>query len=205
MPKLVYDWVLVQVYHDEGHGFVECAKRFGFCPTAWIKAVKRGALKVAPSRFRDRRRKYDWSEVQAYYDGGHTYRQTAAHFGFCSEAWFKAIKRGEIVTRAPGMPIAQLLSSTKRNRHHVKTRLLKAPLAESLPSVRSRRVVGTTAQHAPRSRQRRQERPPPHKPSDALSQLPQPNADLRRPECQATPVARARGVRVVYFVASIPG
>ncbi|MGA7202469.1 MAG: HNH endonuclease signature motif containing protein [Candidatus Cybelea sp.] len=128
MPKLVYDWVLVQVYHDEGHGFVECAKRFGFCPTAWIKAVKRGALKVAPSRFRDRRRKYDWSEVQAYYDGGHTYRQTAAHFGFCSEAWFKAIKRGEIVTRAPGMPIAQLLSSTKRNRHHVKTRLLKAQL-----------------------------------------------------------------------------
>lgn len=130
MPKLIYDWAVVQAYHDEGHGFVECAKRFCFCHTAWIKAIERGALRVAPTRFRDRRRKYDWSEVQAYYNSGYTYRQTAAHFGFCSEAWSKAIKRGEIISREPGMPIAQLLSSTKRWRH-VKVRLLKAQLLQN--------------------------------------------------------------------------
>ena len=131
MPRKLHDWNAVQAYHDEGHGFVECAERFGFCHTAWIKAIKRGALKAAPTRFTDRRRKYDWSEVQAYYDAGHTYRQTAAHFGFCSEAWSKAIKRHEIITREPGMPIAQLLSSTKRCRRHVKVRLLKAQLLQN--------------------------------------------------------------------------
>ncbi|MGA8797634.1 MAG: hypothetical protein WB526_11305, partial [Candidatus Cybelea sp.] len=75
MPKVIYDWAVVQAYHDEGHRFVECAKPFGFSHTAWIKAIKRGALKAAPARFRDRRRKYDWSEVQAYYNAGYTYAE----------------------------------------------------------------------------------------------------------------------------------
>lgn len=131
MPRILYDWEAVQAYHDQGHGFVECSRRFGFCHTAWIKAIKRGALRVTPTRFADRRRRYDWAEVQRYYDHGTTYRQAAAHFGFCSEAWDKAVKRGEMKPRLPGMPIADLLSSSKRNRSHVKRRLIGAQLLQN--------------------------------------------------------------------------
>lgn len=100
MPKVIYDWAVVQAYHDEGHRFVECAKPFGFSHTAWIKAIKRGALKAAPARFRDRRRKYDWSEVQAYYNAGYTYAECIAFFGFQRDTWTAAVKRGDLRGRA---------------------------------------------------------------------------------------------------------
>jgi 5-methylcytosine-specific restriction endonuclease McrA len=131
MPRTIHDWKAVQAYHHGGHGFVECAHRFGFCHTAWIKAIKRGALRVAPARFADRRRRYDWAEVQAYYDDGRTYRQAAAHFGFCSEAWDKAVKRGDIKPRPPGMSIPELLSGSKRSRPHLKARLIRARLLQN--------------------------------------------------------------------------
>jgi hypothetical protein len=133
MARVLHDWNAVQAYHDQGHGFVECARHFGFTHTAWTKAIKRGALRAVPSRFRDRRRRYDWAEVQAYYEVAKSYRKTAAHFGFCSVAWYKAIQRGEIQPRPPekGMPISELLSSPKRNRSHLKGRLLRAKLLEN--------------------------------------------------------------------------
>ncbi len=71
----MWDWALIQRYHDEGHGFVDCQRKFGFSHTAWVKAIKRGELRSAPSLFRDRRRKYDWAIVQAFYDEGHSYRE----------------------------------------------------------------------------------------------------------------------------------
>jgi len=126
MANKIYDWNAVQAYYDEGHGFVECARRFGFTHTAWVKAIKRGEVKAAAVRFQDRRRRYDWAEIQAYYDLGHSYRETAEHFGFCSAAWYDAIGRGEITTRPFGMSIVQLLASPKRNRSHLKMRLIKA-------------------------------------------------------------------------------
>lgn len=131
MAKRTYDWNAVQAYYDAGHGFVQCSKRFGFTHAAWIKAMRRGSLRLEPSPFRDRRRRYTWSDVQAFYDKAHTYRETAAVFGFCSAAWFKAIERGEIKNRAAVMPIAQLLASRKRNRTHIKLRLLKDGLLEN--------------------------------------------------------------------------
>jgi len=82
MPRLLHDWNAVQAYHDEGHGFVESSQRFGFSHTAWIKAIQRGKLRVAPTPFKDRRLKYDWAEVQSYHDAGHSYRQCKARFGF---------------------------------------------------------------------------------------------------------------------------
>jgi 5-methylcytosine-specific restriction endonuclease McrA len=131
MAKNIYDWQAVQAYHDEGHGFVECSRRFGFTHTAWNKAIKRGRLRVPPSRFRDRRRRYDWAQVQEFYDAGNSYAATAVKFGFCAEAWYGAISRGEIKARHRiGMPIAELLSGPRENRSHIKMRLLKAGLLE---------------------------------------------------------------------------
>lgn len=45
------------------------------------------------------KQRYDWAAIQAYYDSGHTYRETKAHFGFSSGAWGKAVEAGKLVTR----------------------------------------------------------------------------------------------------------
>lgn len=127
MRKRVHDWAAIQRYHDEGHGFVECQRRFGFTHTAWRKAIERGDLQSAATPFRDRRRKYDWAVVQAYYDDGHSYRECMAKFGFKANSWHKAVVRGEIKPRPLGMPIEALLQGP-RDRHHVKGRLLRAGL-----------------------------------------------------------------------------
>jgi len=126
----IHDWRAVQQYHDLGHGFVACQKRFGFTHTAWIKAIKRGELRTKPSLFPDRRRKYDWSDIQAYYDEGHSYRQCRERFGFNAMSWYKARQRGEMQTRPLGMPLEELLVG-RRCRNHVKIRLLRAGILEN--------------------------------------------------------------------------
>jgi 5-methylcytosine-specific restriction endonuclease McrA len=130
MGKRVWDWQAIQQYHDEGHGFVECQRRFGFSHTAWVKAIKRGEL---IARFRksggkvldpsDRRRIYDWTAVQAYYDDGHSYPECRAKFGFCAAAWTRAVRRGDLRARARAIPVAVLLATTK-SRATVRRRLL---------------------------------------------------------------------------------
>ncbi|HKU67960.1 MAG TPA: HNH endonuclease signature motif containing protein [Candidatus Baltobacteraceae bacterium] len=132
--KRVWNWTEIQRYHDEGHGFVECRKRFGFSHTAWVKAIKRGELRTADVPFRDRRRRYDWAEVQEYYDAGHTYRECKAHFGFCAEAWGKAVRRGELRARARSLPIPVLLLTTK-SRAAVRRRLLNEGLLRNECSI----------------------------------------------------------------------
>lgn len=90
--------------------------------------MRRGVLRVAPASFADRRRKYDWAHVQAHYNEGHSYRQCKAKFGFYAASWTAAVRPGDIKARPLGMPIAELLSNPKRNRKHVKARLLRAGL-----------------------------------------------------------------------------
>lgn len=76
------------------------------------------------------RRRYNWSEVQAYYDEGHSVNQCVAHFGFSKQTWHAAKTRGDIVTRPHAMPIEQLLAAP-RNRNHLKKRLIRAGLLAS--------------------------------------------------------------------------
>jgi 5-methylcytosine-specific restriction endonuclease McrA len=124
MGRVLHDWTAIQAYHDDGHGFVECSKKFGFSHTAWTKAIKRGRLQARLTLFTDRRRKYDWAKVQAYYDEGHTYLQCAAHFGFCSEAWDGAVKRGDIQARRRGRSLERVLQS-RSSRWCKKLKLLR--------------------------------------------------------------------------------
>jgi len=131
MGKRVWDWSAIQRYHDEGHGFVECQHHFGFTHGAWNKAIKRGDLRAKETRFADRRRRYDWAEVQAYYDEGHTYRECKAKFGFCAEAWTKAVRRGELMARARSLPVPVLLATTK-SRAAVRRRLLSEGLLQNI-------------------------------------------------------------------------
>lgn len=128
MPKRIYDWCAIQAYYDAGNGFTMCRQRFGCSHAAWSKAIKRGDLFAKPTRFQDRRRRHDWSEVQAYYDAGHSIRECSCRFKFSIAAWTKARVRGEFKSRKKGMPIEILLSSARRQRSHVKQRLLNAGL-----------------------------------------------------------------------------
>ena len=41
--------------------------------------------------------RYDWSEVQRYYDQGHDRDECRGRFGFSMVAWYKAIRRGTLV------------------------------------------------------------------------------------------------------------
>jgi hypothetical protein len=127
--RKIYDWTAIQAYHDAGHSFVECRARFGFTHTAWVKALKRGELGSGERQFADRRRRYDWSAVQRYYDEGHTYRQCRAQFGFNAASWTKAVRRGELRARARAWPIDEMLAKCK-SRRSIKRRLLEVGLLE---------------------------------------------------------------------------
>ncbi len=133
MGKKIYDWVEVQRFVDEGRSFVNAQKHFGFSHTAWVKAIRREALFAGERPFIDRRRRYDWAAVQAYYDEGHTYRECRVHFGFCAESWSKAVRRGDLTARARAAPIPVLLATAK-SRRSVKSRLLQAGLLENVCS-----------------------------------------------------------------------
>jgi 5-methylcytosine-specific restriction endonuclease McrA len=133
MARVIYDWVEIRRFVDEGHGLVESQKRFGFSHTAWVKAIRRGSLRAAERPFGDRRRRYDWSAVQAYYDEGHSYRECRAEFGFCAESWSKAVRRGELTAKARSAPIHTLLATTK-SRNSVRRRLLRDGILENVCS-----------------------------------------------------------------------
>ena len=60
------------------------------------------------------RLKYDWTEVQLYYDEGNSVRACMAHFRITAMTWQKARLRGEIASRRHGMPNAQLFAGVAK-------------------------------------------------------------------------------------------
>jgi hypothetical protein len=77
-------------------------------------------------------RRYDWAEIQRYYDEGHSIRACARRFGFCLESWHRAVRAGLLVSRPAGAPIETYLVRGRRtNRSHLKQRLLAAGLKEN--------------------------------------------------------------------------
>src|SRR4051794_11616612 len=51
-------------------------------------------------------RRYDWAEVQSFYDKGHSVRACVERFGFSRQTWHAAVQRGAVVPRAFPMPLA---------------------------------------------------------------------------------------------------
>ena len=77
-------------------------------------------------------RRYDWDQVQRYYDEGNSVRDCIARFGFSRQTWHAAVQRGAVVPRAHPMPIEQLLvADTYRSRHNVKARLIAEGLKQN--------------------------------------------------------------------------
>jgi transposase-like protein len=76
-------------------------------------------------------RRYDWNEIRAYYDAGHSMTECRRRFGFSRNAWWDAIRRGAIVPRPRSEPIDAILAAgRRRNRNHIKSRLVTAGLKE---------------------------------------------------------------------------
>jgi 5-methylcytosine-specific restriction endonuclease McrA len=76
-------------------------------------------------------RRVDWARVQAYYDEGHSVRECAEVFGFSTWAWSGAAKRGQVTARPGFRPLSEVFAAdTRRNRGHLKTRLLRAGLKD---------------------------------------------------------------------------
>jgi hypothetical protein len=111
----------------EGLRVTQVARQLGIStPTACYHARKLGipaSTKYAP---RD-----DWPEIQHYYDQGHSLRECEQKFGFSRRSWGKAVARGDIVPRAPHIPLGYLLvAGPRRNRTHIERRLLSGGLKE---------------------------------------------------------------------------
>lgn len=81
-------------------------------------------------------RRYDWEEVQRYYDAGHSVRDCQDRFGFSRQTWHAAVNRGAIVARPHGLPLDELLvAGVYRARFNLKTRIVKAGLKQKLCEV----------------------------------------------------------------------
>lgn len=109
----------------EGLTQAEIARRLGLSPAA----VSHHAKMLGVERRSECARRYDWREVQRYYDEGHSIAQCRRKFGMANRTFTDAVRRGAIVTRPLGMPIDDLLvAGPRRNRCHLKTRLLNSGL-----------------------------------------------------------------------------
>jgi hypothetical protein len=76
-------------------------------------------------------RRYDWAAIRRFYEAGNSFTACQHDFGFSRNAWWDAIRRGAIVPRPRLEPLeAVLASGRRRNRNHVKHRLLVAGLKE---------------------------------------------------------------------------
>lgn len=112
---------------EEGLPRVEIARRLGISISTVAYYVRRLGLDI------DVRcaRRYDWAKVQRFYDTGHGARHCMAHFGFSSETWHQAKRRGDIVVRPRAAPLATYLVKGRRvARNHLKGRLLSEGLKE---------------------------------------------------------------------------
>src|SRR4051794_8410542 len=76
-------------------------------------------------------RRYDWAEVQAYYDAGHSIAACQARFGFAKAAWTAATRRGAVVARPQAKPLGEMLvDGAPHGRWNLKRRLIAAGLKE---------------------------------------------------------------------------
>jgi DNA-binding CsgD family transcriptional regulator len=117
---------------DEGHGKNAIARALGLSRSTVSYHARRLGEPV-DSRCA---RRYDWAEVQAYYDAGHSVRECQEHFGFSRQTWHAAANRGAVTARPHGLPLEELLvAGVHRSRFNLKIRIVKAGLKQKLCEV----------------------------------------------------------------------
>ena len=80
---------------------------------------------------------FDWTEVQAYYDAGHSGRQCRKDFGICNNVWYNASTQGRIVLREDKpIPLEELMAQGRNTpRAHLRWRLMRAGVFDAKCSV----------------------------------------------------------------------
>ena len=76
-------------------------------------------------------KRYDWAEIQRFYDAGHTVSECQQRFGFARASWSEAVRRGDLTPRCRAIPLDVLLvAGPRRSRGHIKQRLFTSGLKE---------------------------------------------------------------------------
>ncbi len=108
----------------EGLAQNEIARRLRVSKSTVAYHVRR--VREPDPRFR---RRYDWSEIQRYYDAGHSITECQVRFGFSRYTWNAARLRGAVVPRPHATPIHELfVAGPARNRKNIRMRLIAAGL-----------------------------------------------------------------------------
>jgi 5-methylcytosine-specific restriction endonuclease McrA len=67
---------------------------------------------------------YNWKEIDEY-ARTHTVKECRARFGFCSQAWTDAVKRGDVRPRDKKTPLAKIaVENSLYSRCHLKKRII---------------------------------------------------------------------------------
>src|SRR4051794_9646811 len=75
---------------DAGLPQAAVAAQLGISPATVSYHARRRDLPGVPACAR----RYDWAEVQRYYDAGHSVSECQRRFGFARQAWANAVRRG---------------------------------------------------------------------------------------------------------------
>jgi DNA-binding transcriptional ArsR family regulator len=110
---------------DEGLTRAAISARLGISPATVSYHAKRLGYPGSPACAR----RYDWAEIQRYYNAGHSISECRLRFGFARAAWANAARRGAVVARPQATPLEEMLTDgTRRGRWNLKRRLLAAGL-----------------------------------------------------------------------------
>jgi hypothetical protein len=113
---------------DAGLGPSAIGTQLGISKSTACYHLRRLSAGAEPSKFG---RRYDWAEIQRFYDDGNSVAQCQARFGFAKQAWNDAVRRGAVAARPQLTPIGELLvAGTRRGRWNINRRLLEAGLKE---------------------------------------------------------------------------
>jgi hypothetical protein len=118
----------VKALLEEGLTQAAIARKLGVSKATVCHHVRRLGIPSSQACLR----RYDWAEVQRYYDAGHSKRQCQDHLGFTSKSWYDAVLRGAVVPRPAAAPIeTYLVAGRKVSRGHLKRRLIADGLKEN--------------------------------------------------------------------------
>lgn len=80
--------------------------------------------------------KYNWDEIQAYFDAGHTEKECRAKYGYSGTALFRARKNGTVDIGTRNLSIERfLVRSTTTDSHWLKKRLVKEGIMENVCAI----------------------------------------------------------------------
>ena len=176
-----------------GLGRLEIARLLGISKST----VSYHARRLGEPMHEKATRRYDWAEVQRYYDEGHSISECQLRFGFARETWNAARRRGAVRSRPQALPIDELLVAGRQRSRSAREvpacsgSGLKENRCEDCGLIAWRGQPLAMALHHVNGDGRRQHAREPPAP---VPELPQPDGELRWPKLAARP-HRSREIR----------